>query len=383
MDKKKVLLLVAGDNGTIGLCSLNLYEAFKMAPEYDVCCAVIHHFDDGYNGFGDAIYYENGSESDGSSQRKWLRNIKKNFKPDVTISTLFGVSTLSLLAGGSDKKIGIFHSPHYQIKAKGWTKYLFTLLQYTFLYPRLDKLCCVSEEVKDSLSAFPWIRERKKQVVYNVHNLDQIIEKSKVTIEEPVEREIFNHPTIIFCGRLDRNKAPIRSIEAFAKAVKPIDAQLVFLGNDEEGLQPELETKAKELGIANNVHFLGRKQNPYKYIHAAKALISTSYSEGLPGVMIEALTLGITVVTTNSSRGIWEIFYEPEKYDKNLDGIFENDCGFITSNLSAKAPSNYNKDIDNLAGAIGKTFSKGRVEKFEFSHCVKAETILTQLLSNL
>ena len=383
MQKKRVLLLVAGDNGTIGSCSLNMYEAFKKATDYEVCCAIIHHFEDGYEGFKDAVFFDKDHVGGGRARRKWLRAIKKAFKPDVTISTLFGVSTLSVLSGGRDKKIGIFHSPHHQIKAKGWKRYSATLLQYAFIYPFLDKLCCVSEEVKESLSVFPWIRESKKQVVYNIHNLDRIIEKSEIEIEDPVERDVFFHPTIVYCGRLDRNKAPIRSIEAFAMATKPQDAQLVFLGNDEEGLQRELEVKAKELGVSENVHFFGRKQNPYNYICSAKALISSSYSEGLPGVMIEALTLGVPIVTTNSSRGIWEIFSEPQKYNAGLNGVFENECGFITSNLSSKDPTKYQADINNLSVALEKVFSKGKVKQFEFANSVKADTILKQLLSDL
>ena len=166
-------------------------------------------------------------------------------------------------------------------------------------------------------------------------------------------------------------------------AMKPMDSQLVFLGNDEDGLQIELKKKAKELGVADNIHFFGRKQNPYNYIYSAKALISSSYSEGLPGVMIEALTLGVPVITTNSSRGIWEIFNEPQKYDQFLDGIFENECGFITSNLSSKDPAEYKKDIYNLSVAVEKSFAKERVKVFEFSNSVNAETVLKQLLSDI
>ncbi len=157
---KKVLLLVAGDNGTIGSCSLNLYEALKAAPGVEVKCVIIHHFADGYSGFSDAEYY--GGDSSIGDQIKWLKGVKRDYRPDVTVSTLFGVSTLSVLSGGNDKKVGIFHSPHTQIKAFGMKQYMLTLLQYSFLYPRLDKLCCVSSEVRDSLSAFPWIRDSKR-----------------------------------------------------------------------------------------------------------------------------------------------------------------------------------------------------------------------------
>lgn len=380
---KKVLLLVAGDNGTIGSCSLNLYEAIKSVGQYEVKCAIVHHFKNGYDGFKDALFFDKENKGGLLEQIKWLKCIKDTFCPDVTISTLFGVTTLSVLSGGKDKKIGIFHSPHQQMKADGIAKYSITLAQYAFLYPMLDKLCCVSEEVKNSLSAFPWIKDEKKQVVYNVHNIERIITKSKEELSDIAEQEIFSYPTIVYCGRLDRNKAPMRAIEAFAKAQRPKNAQLVFIGDDQENLRPDLEKAAKRLNIDSQIHFLGRKVNPYQYIGRSSALISSSYSEGLPGVMIEALSLGVPVVTTNSSKGIWEIFSTSDKYDKNLVGLFESDCGIISSNISFRNPQKYQTDIENLASAIGKVFQIGKIEYFLFANSVNGETIVNQLLSDM
>ncbi len=380
---KKVLLLVAGDNGTIGSCSLNLYEAIKSVRQYEVKCAIVHHFENGYDGFKDALYFDKENKGGLLEQIKWLKCIKDTFSPDVTISTLFGVTTLSVLSGGKDKKIGIFHSPHQQMKAEGIARYSIALAQYAFLYPMLDKLCCVSEEVKKSLSAFPWIKDDKKQVVYNVHNIERIITKSKEELSDIAEQEIFSYPTIVYCGRLDRNKAPMRAIEAFAKAQRPQNAQLVFIGDDQENLRPELEKAAKRLNIDSQIHFLGRKVNPYKYIGRSSALISSSYSEGLPGVMIEALSLGVPVVTTNSSKGIWEIFSASDKYDKNLVGLFESYCGIISSNISFRNPQKYQTDIENLASAIGKVFQIGKIEFFLFANSVNGETIVNQLLSDI
>lgn len=380
---KKVLLLVAGDNGTIGSCSLNLYEAIKSVRQYEVKCAIVHHFENGYDGFKDALYFDKENKGGLLEQIKWLKCIKDTFSPDVTISTLFGVTTLSILSGGKDKKIGIFHSPHQQMKAEGIARYSITLAQYAFLYPMLDKLCCVSEEVKNSLSAFPWIKDEKKQVVYNVHNIERIITKSKEELSDIAEQEIFSYPTIVYCGRLDRNKAPMRAIEAFAKAQRPKNAQLVFIGDDQENLRPELEKAAKSLNIDSQIHFLGRKVNPYQYIGRSSALISSSYSEGLPGVMIEALSLGVPVVTTNSSKGIWEIFSTSDKYDKNLVGLFESDCGIISSNISFRNPQKYQTDIENLASAIGKVFQIGKIEYFLFANSINGETIVNQLLSDI
>ena len=57
-----------------------------------------------------------------------------------------------------------------------------------------------------------------------------------------------------------------------------------------------------------------------------------SYSEGLPGVLIEALSLNKKIITTNSSLGVWEIMQCLESYSERLVKPFENELGFITSN---------------------------------------------------
>lgn len=380
---KKVLLLVAGDNGTIGSCSLNLYEALKKADGVDVKCAVVHHFKDGYPGFSDAEIFDNEYTGGFKKQIQWLKSIKDRFKPDVTISTLFSVNTLNLISGGNDKKIGIFHSPHKQARSKGLKTYVATLLQYLLLYPRLDKLCCVCREVYNSLSTFPTISDKKKEVVYNVHNLDRIISLSQEEITVADEKKIFNNPTIIYCGRLDFNKAPDRALKAFATANIAKETQLVFMGEDQEKMQAMLMNEAEKLGVSQRIHFLGRKDNPYPYFKASKALISSSYSEGLPGVIIEALALNIPVVTTNSSMGIWEIFSCLHNYDEKLAGVYETPYGVITSNLSHRDKSEHEKDIANLASGIENVLKLPAFHGFKFGNLVSGQEIVKQLLSNL
>lgn len=380
---KKVLLLVAGDNGTIGSCSLHLYEALKSHKDVKVECAIVHHFENGYPGFADAVFFDKSHKGGFKEQRKWLQEIKKDFQPDITISTLFSVNTLNILSGGKDKKVGIFHSPHQQVRGRGLRPYIMTLLQYMFIYPHFDKLCCVSEEVYKSLSTFPTISSRKKEVVYNVHNLDRIKTLSLEDNLEEAEQMIFNNPTIIYCGRLDTNKAPDRALKAFAKANIPENAQLVFIGEDQENMEPQLIKCVEKLGINGRVHFLGRKSNPYPYFKAAKVLISSSYSEGLPGVIIEALALGKPVVTTNSSMGVWEIFSCLDDYNQRLAGIYETPCGVICSNLSSLNKEETMTDILNLSKGIDIVFNKQAVAEFEFENKVTGQTIVQQLLSNL
>lgn len=383
MKKKRILIVIAGNNGTIGMCSRNLYLALAQQKDTEVKCVGIHYFDNGIEEFEDIEYYKQTGNAlikniSILSQAMWLRNIKNAFQPDITISTLFSTSIINVLSGGHGKKIGIFHSPHQQQRVFGRIKYFFTLCNYTFIYPHLDKLACVSKEVKDSLKVFPFIRESQLEIIYNVHNAKLIREKGSVELPAE-EKELLSHPYLLYCGRMDDNKAPQRALEAFANAEKPTDSNLIYIGHEENGQLQRLMHKAEELGVKDRILYLGQKSNPYQYMAHAAALISSSYSEGLPGVMIESLILGTPVITTNSSKGIWEIFSCPEQYHNNLNENYKHQCGYITPNLSFKEPSKHSYDTKHLADAISAIWTADRVKTFQFEKKVSGKYIYNQL----
>lgn len=365
MDKTKrhILLVAPYNSGTIASCTRNLWRALSENPGLEIKCIVKHKFPSGFADFDDCDYYSDKAPRGGLnnissmlSQIRWLRKQKKSFKPDVTISTLTSCSALNVLAGGSDKKIGIFHSPHQQAKAKSRVTYLFALLYYNFLFPFLDRLFCVSEEVKDSiLKSFRQINPVKVSVVYNAHNIDEIYRLSSKDLTDDYEKDIYSKPVYLYVGRFDENKAPERAVEAFAKAFSAGDEQLVLIGGDHV-YQKKVVALSKEKGIQNRVHFLGTKSNPFMYIARSKALISCSYSEGLPGVIIEATALGIPVVSTNSSKGVWEILNCVSDYRAEMRGNYLSDFGVITPN---NLPEDEN--INCLADAM-MCIADGKIE---------------------
>ena len=363
---KRILIVAPYNRGTIGLCSLNIYKALQKRSDITVKCVIVHKFKNGYAELEDC---EGCVESVSLGvkkvvacyiQTKWLHKIKKEYRPDITISTLFSCTTISILSGGKDKKIGIFHSPHTQAKGTGWLNYQVTLLLYKYLYPRLDCIYCVSNEVKRSIiESFKTISPSKVEVVYNIHDKDNIRAKSKEPLSME-EQSIFSKPVILYCGRLDKNKAPDRLLKAFAlQKKKTTDLQLVIIGKDFDGLWKPLKQYAEQVGILDSVHYWGQQANPYKYMKYAKVLVSCSYSEGLPGVLIESLLLNTPVITTNSSEGVWEILSCANDYQPQLKGVYVTGKGIITSNLSCKDRSEYDNDIQTLSNAIEQIMIPG------------------------
>lgn len=389
MEKKRILIVVPYNNGTIGMCSRNLYAAMKEREDLEVKAVVVHRFkNDRIPEFEDVDFCVEKEAhpflkwANLIKQVIWLRRIKRTFKPDVTLSTLGGCSTINVLSGGSDKKVGIFHAPHFQERSKGRIVYLNTIVNYKYIYPKLDRIACVSNEVKNSIiKSFPWFRNKDVRVVYNIHNADDIYEKAKEELTNQESQNV-DENTILYIGRLDRNKAPYRALKAFKMAIQylPTNSKLCFIGKDVCNLQPELTAFVRENNISTRVSFLGFQSNPYKFLSKAKCLISTSYSEGLPGVIIESLLLDKPVITTNSSEGIWEIMSCYNDYKDNLTSIYRCDDGIITSNNAFHDNNNENVDIYNLHLAIREIFKTDYPPTFAFKKSLNTDVIISQLL---
>lgn len=375
---KRILIVVAGNNGTIGRCSLNLFLAFKERDDVEVKCVGVHRYDNGFEGFSDSDFFSDMyGEQEGSiiKQVKWLKEIKESYGPDMTISTLYSTNLLNVLSGGKDFKVGIFHAPHKQGRASGLMKYAFSLLQYWLVFPKLDYCSCVSKEAEEDLKSIRTINRSRIGTIYNVHQVEEILKKADMLLKD----EVLPSSYIIYCGRLDANKAPIRVVKALSKIQSQLS--LVFVGKGDDAFVSKLKKQIDDLGMTNRVFFLGEKSNPYPYIKLAKALVSCSYSESLPGVIIEALALGVPVVSTNSSRGIWEILLADGSYNISLADSYQTKWGIITSNLAFVDQSKEEQDVINLDHGIEKILKYSKIPESEFLSKVEANTITSQFLS--
>ena len=91
------------------------------------------------------------------------------------------------------------------------------------------------------------------------------------------------------------------------------DAQLLILGDG--NLDYYLQELCRLYHLEGHVHFLGYAWNVRFYMSRARIFTMTSFCEGFPLVMAEAISCGTPVVATESQGGIHEIlgFYEEPK----------------------------------------------------------------------
>jgi glycosyltransferase involved in cell wall biosynthesis len=132
--------------------------------------------------------------------------------------------------------------------------------------------------------------EKKSSVLYNIINVDSLYHR--------MEQDENTYPyDAVFLGRLTYPKNPQRMIRVFAEVVKQKpDVQVAIVGQGDLG--DETMALAEELGVTENVHFLGFQSNPLKILHDAKVMLMTSRWEGLPMCVLESLALGTPIVST-------------------------------------------------------------------------------------
>lgn len=258
----------------------------------------------------------------------WLdRFIKKHAgTPDLVLSNL--IPSDRILA--YSKLLGVHFVIHNTTQTEVATYYVSkeksAFSERKNLY--LRKPCiCVSKGVENDLRDF-LNTDLKHPIttIYNPVDVALINQAAAVTPADIIPN------AILHVGKFNKAKRQDRLIRAY----HAIDCEypLVFLGIGP--LIEEMKELVSELGLKGRVHFLGFRKNPYPYIKAARLMVLCSDFEGLPTVLLEALTLKTIAISTDCPSGPNEILPA-----KNL--IEVDDKKGLQSLLIAatKKPDNY------------------------------------------
>lgn len=173
-----------------------------------------------------------------------------------------------------------------------------------WFYPWADGVTAVSKGVADDLALATKLSPSHIQVIYNPIVTPGLQKKSKAPLEHPwfIAGEI---PVILGVGRLTAQKAFSVLIDAFAQVRKSHPTRLLILGEGEE--RPQLEALIRQLGLEQDVNLPGFVSNPYPYMAHAALFVLSSRWEGLPTVLVEAMSLRTPVIATDCPSGPREI----------------------------------------------------------------------------
>jgi glycosyltransferase involved in cell wall biosynthesis len=174
-------------------------------------------------------------------------------------------------------------------------------IYYTRKY--FDRVITVSDDIHRKLQKF-----LPREQLVTIHNA---IDCDKVTVgrcaddvraEFGIERK---SPLIGSVGRM----APVKGFGLFLKMARQIldqrpDARFLLVGDGP--LKAELENDSRRLNLERSVIFTGFRRDATDIINSLDLFVMTSYHEGIPMALLEAMVLGKGVVAT-AVGGIPEI----------------------------------------------------------------------------
>ena len=139
------------------------------------------------------------------------------------------------------------------------------------------------------------------RAIHNPINIGYIKEKANESVNVCFSDKTFYFITV---GGFRKEKNYALLVDAFFK-LKQLPVQLLFVG---AGPQEEyIKQKVHSLGLEEKVRFCGFDSNPYKYVLRSDCFVLSSYVEGFPNVLLEALACGKPVIATDCKSGPREI----------------------------------------------------------------------------
>ena len=189
------------------------------------------------------------------------------------------------------------------IAVRHWPNRFLWRLNMRRYYPRLTRLIAVSDGVNADLCELTCLPRAQVVTVRNPVVDDSLRALAEEPIGHPWVKDK-NGSLIVSVGRLSHSKDYPTLIQALA-LMNNRAARLVILG--EGGDRPRLEKLISELRLEDRVHLPGFVDNPFSWMRAAQLFALSSVIEGSGNVLVEAMALGIPVVTTDCPSGPAEI----------------------------------------------------------------------------
>lgn len=215
-----------------------------------------------------------------------LRRIWKQEKPDLILSFIGKNNMMALLTSrflGIPVVVSVRGEPGEEYYSGGLR------LAARLLFPLADGMVLQTEE---SAGFFPPAVQKKAVILKNSLN--------PAFLREPYQGE--REKRIVAVGRIDANKNHEMIIRAFAEIAHSYpDFELTIYGEGE--LRRFLTGLAGELGLENRIHLPGSVSDVAEAIYRASVFVLSSYSEGMPNTLIEAMALGLPAIATDCPCG--------------------------------------------------------------------------------
>ncbi len=167
------------------------------------------------------------------------------------------------------------------------------------IYPSFDKIIAQSDDM---------ILDLVKN--YNIPSSKIIKINNPITNVRGLNSKIYNskHPVFITIGNLRPEKGYDRMIEMLARL--KFEFTYYIIGDGE--MRHSVECAIKKYQLTENVVITGRISNTHDFLKLADIYLQTSYYEGFPNALIEAIECGLPAIAYDAPGGTSEIIIDGE-----------------------------------------------------------------------
>jgi len=132
---------------------------------------------------------------------------------------------------------------------------------------------------------------------------------------------------VITVGRLAKQKNHHITIESFKSLTPNFYLEIFGIGP----LENQLKTLTNQLNLEKRVHFKGSVTNIKDYLAKGDCLVLSSITEGFPNVILEAMSVGLPVISSNCMSGPLELLNENEPVKIEIGSYFKAKYGILVN----------------------------------------------------
>jgi glycosyltransferase involved in cell wall biosynthesis len=212
-------------------------------------------------------------------------------RPHVIQTFLFHANILGRIAARRAGVGAVVSGVRVAERAAGWH---LRLDRFTDRW--VDRYVCVSRSVADFSAIVAGLPPEKLVVIPNGVDLEKYPAPKAADLRQfgiAADRR-----AVVFVGRLEWQKGVDWLLEMSPRWLAELpDCDLLFVG--EGPLRGTLEAACRSLGIADRVHFAGRRADVPEILASASLVVLPSVWEGMPNVVLEAMASCRPVLATD------------------------------------------------------------------------------------
>lgn len=266
-----------------------------------------------------------------------LHKMIKKVKPDAVIAFAFNTNIKCLIAG-LGMRTPVIICDRMDPRSTPYKKLL--RFERWLLYRFADGMIQQTEEIKNFYSS------KLRSRAHVIHNPVRV--QSDVCAVDSVRDK-----TIVTVARLDeKQKNLMYLLDAFHDFNAVCSGyKLLLLGDGPD--REKLQKYAQEIGISEHVEFAGKVKNPSELVSKCELFVFTSYHEGMPNALIEAMSIGMPCIVQRFGGGAGE-----ELIKDGENGIFLKDYNkeaFVAAMVRLAGDKELQKKLGRGAYKINQT----------------------------